>query len=149
MAAFEPKLTVQQRTEIFRRALKGERTCDLAKEFQVHESTITKIKYDKKRLNMAEKKLTARQQHCRLRIMMGAEKGVEKEHEILDREVPANTKEAISLMYLQHQAAVDMMNRGGLKAEDKDAGGVTVVFSGGGGFDPGMPTEMAGDDEAK
>lgn len=145
----EPKLTKEQRSEIFRRALNGERTCDLAKEFGVSAPTISGIKYDVKRLAAAEKKLAAKQTYNRLRIRMGASKGVEKEHEILDRAVPSEGKEAISLLYLQHQAAVDMMNRGGFKAEDKDSGGVTVVFANGSGFEPGMPTEMAGDGDTE
>lgn len=148
MPKFEPKLTNDQRGEIFRRALNGERTCDLAKEFDVCEQTICRIKYDPKRLATSEKKLEARQQFNRMRILMAASKGVEKEHEILDRTVP-DGKEGVSLLYLQHQVSVDVMNRSGLKAQDKDAGGVTVVFANGGGFEPGMPTEMAEDGEAE
>lgn len=144
--AFKPKLTGEQRAEVFRRALNGEKTCDLAREFNVSTNLISRIKYDPKRLKTAEKKMTARQLYTKLRVHMAADKGVEKEHEILDRPVP-DGKEGVSLLYLQHQAAVDAMNRSGLRENGKDSGGVTVVFANDTGFEPGMPTEMAESDE--
>lgn len=148
MANFEPKLTKEQKKEIFNRCLKGESNTALAKEFGIDKSMVTRIKYDKKLLDVADKKLTARQQFARLQIHACAEKGIEKEREILNRDVPEG-KEGTSLLYLQHQVSVDMMNRSGLKAQDKDTSGVTVVFSNGGGFEPGMPTEMSEEDEAE
>ena len=145
MAKFEPKLTKEQKEEIFDRCLKGESNTALAKEFGIDKSMVSKIKYDKRLLDAAEKKLTARQQFARLQIHACAEKGIDKEREILLRDVP-DGKEGTSLLYLQHQVAVDAMNRSGLKAQDKDSGGVTIMFSDGVGFNPGMPTEMAAED---
>ena len=139
VAAFEPKLTETMKARIFDEALKGAKTSALAKEYGVAERTISKIKYDPKRLERCEKTLTAHQRFARLRIHKGAMKGVEKEHEILDREVPEGEK-GTSLLYLQHQVATSFMDRDGLKAPDKSEQRMEVVFSGG-GLDVGMPEE--------
>ena len=139
MAAFEPKLTETMKARIFDEALKGAKTSALAKEYGVAERTISKIKYDPKRLERCEKTLTAHQRFARLRIHKGAMKGVEKEHEILDREVPEGEK-GTSLLYLQHQVATSFMDRDGLKAPDKSEQRMEVVFTGG-GLDVGMPEE--------
>ena len=141
MAAFEPKLTETMKARIFDEALKGAKTSALAKEYGVAERTISKIKYDPKRLERCEKTLTAHQRFARLRIHKGAMKGVEKEHEILDRDVPDGDK-GTSLLYLQHQVATSFMDRDGLKAPDKSEQRMEVVFSGG-DLDVGMPEEDA------
>ena len=141
MAAFEPKLTETMKARIFDEALKGAKTSALAKEYGVAERTISKIKYDPKRLERCEKTLTAHQRFARLRIHKGAMKGVEKEHEILDREVPEGEK-GTSLLYLQHQVATSFMDRDGLKAPDKSEQRMEVVFSGG-DLNVGMPEEDA------
>ena len=141
MAAFEPKLTETMKARIFDEALKGAKTSALAKEYGVAERTISKIKYDPKRLERCEKTLTAHQRFARLRIHKGAMKGVEKEHEILDRDVPEGEK-GTSLLYLQHQVATSFMDRDGLKAPDKSEQRMEVVFSGG-DLDVGMPEEDA------
>ena len=141
MAAFDPKLTETRKARIFDEALKGAKTCALAKEYGVGERTISKIKYDPKRLERCEKTLTAHQRFAKLRIHKGAMKGVEKEHEILDRDVPEGEK-GTSLLYLQHQVATSCMDRDGLKAPDKSEQRMEVVFSGG-DLDVGMPEEDA------
>ena len=139
VAAFEPKLTETMKARIFDEALKGAKTSALAKEYGVAERTISKIKYDPKRLERCEKTLTAHQRFAKLRIHKGAMKGVEKEHEILDRDVPEGEK-GTSLLYLQHQVATSFMDRDGLKAPDKSEQRMEVVFTGG-GLDVGMPEE--------
>ena len=141
VAAFEPKLTETMKARIFDEALKGAKTSALAKEYGVAERTISKIKYDPKRLEKCEKTLTAHQRFAKLRIHKGAMKGVEKEHEILDRDVPEGEK-GTSLLYLQHQVATSFMDRDGLKAPDKSEQRMEVVFSGG-DLDVGMPEEDA------
>ena len=141
VAAFEPKLTETMKARIFDEALKGAKTSALAKEYGVAERTISKIKYDPKRLERCEKTLTAHQRFAKLRIHKGAMKGVEKEHEILDREVPEGEK-GTSLLYLQHQVATSFMDRDGLKAPYKSEQRMEVVFSGG-DLDVGMPEEDA------
>ena len=141
MAAFEPKLTETMKARIFDEALKGAKTSALAKEYGVAERTISKIKYDPKRLERCEKTLTAHQRFAKLRIHKGAMKGVEKEHEILDRDVPEGEK-GTSLLYLQHQVATSFMDRDGLKAPDKSEQRMEVVFSDG-DLDVGMPEEDA------
>ena len=141
MAAFEPKLTETMKARIFDEALKGAKTSALAKKYGVAERTISKIKYDPKRLERCEKTLTAHQRFAKLRIHKGAMKGVEKEHEILDRDVPEGEK-GTSLLYLQHQVATSFMDRDGLKAPDKSEQRMEVVFSGG-DLDVGMPEEDA------
>ena len=141
MAAFEPKLTETMKARIFDEALKGAKTSALAKEYGVAERTISKIKYDPKRLERCEKTLTAHQRFARLRIHKGAMKGVQKEHEILERDVPEGDK-GTSLLYLQHQVATSFMDRDGLKAPDKSEQRMEVVLAGG-DLDVGMPEEDA------
>lgn len=135
----EQKLTKEQKKEIFERALNGERTCDLAREYGVAKNTISKIKYDETMLTNAEKLVDKHHRYIRLRIHKGAMKGVEKEHEILDREVPDGDK-GTSLLYLQHQVASGLMDRDGLKAKNDDSQKIEISFTGG-DFDVGMPEE--------
>ena len=142
---FEPKLTEKQRQEIFNKALDGAKTCDLAEEYNVCRQTIVDIKYDIKRIEKAEKQVDRRQRHAKLRIHKGAMKGVEKEHEILDREVPDGEK-GTSLLYLQHQVATSFMDRDGLKAPDKSEQKLEITF-GADGPDLGMPEESGAVDE--
>ena len=130
MALFEPKLTEQQKVAIFEKALNGARTCDLCKEYGVSDKTIQAVKYDPKRLAYAEARLDAHQRYARLRIHRGAMKGIEKEHEILDRDVPDGAK-GTSLLYLQHQVATSMMDRDGLKAPEKNESKIEIVFGDG------------------
>lgn len=136
---FQPKLTKEQRKEIFERTLNGERVCDLAREYGVAKSTISEIKYNDEMLKRAEKAVDKRQRFIRLRIHKGAMKGVEKEHEILDREVPDGEK-GTSLLYLQHQVASGLMDRDGLKAKSDDSQRIEISFTGG-DFDVGMPED--------
>lgn len=65
---FEPKLTASQKSDIFRRTLRGESTKALTAEYGVSESLVRKIKYDKRLLAKAEKAVDAHQRHARLRI---------------------------------------------------------------------------------
>lgn len=124
---FLPKLTSEQKEQIFQRARKGESSTVLAKEYGVTTRTISKIKYNKKRLQKELDTLDAHQMFAKLRIHDGAIKGVEKEHEILDREVPEGEK-GTSLLYLQHQVASSLMDRDGLKAVDKSESKAVIVF---------------------
>ena len=134
--AFTPKLSPEQKREIFKKTLAGESTKDLAAEYNVSEKTIRTIKYDPKRLAKAEAAIDAHQRFARLRIHSGAMKGIEKEHEILDREVPEGVK-GTSLLYLQHQVASSMMDRDGLKAVEKSESAVSISFDS--GIEIGMP----------
>ena len=147
MANFEQKLTEAMKAAIFEKAANGARSADLAKEYGVCERTICKIKYDPKRIGKYEKKMDAHQRFAKIRIHKGAMKGVEKEHEILDRDVPDGEK-GTSLLYLQHQVATSFMDRDGLKAPDKSEQRMEVVFSGG-DLDVGMPEEDAQEEGAQ
>ena len=137
--AFERKLSETQKAQIFEKAVKGARTKDLAEEYGVCSKTIAEIKYDPKRLTKYEKRLDAHQRFHRIRIHEGASKGIEKEHEILEREVPDGAK-GVSLLYLQHQVASSLMDRDGLKAPDKSEQKIELTFSDE-GFNVGMPDE--------
>lgn len=144
---FEPKLTEYQRAAIFDKCLRGAKTKDLATEYKVSETTIRVIKYDPKRLADAQKVAESHQAFAKIRIHKAAMKGIEKEHEILDREVPEGDK-GTSLLYLQHQVATSMMDRDGLKAPDKSEQKLEIMF-GTDGPDLGMPEESGavGEDE--
>lgn len=138
MPPFKKKLTEKQESEVFEKATNGVRTVDLMEEYGVSRSVIQRIKYNPKRLAKAEIALDAHQRFARIRIHKGAMKGVEKEHEILDREVPEGDK-GTSLLYLQHQVATGFMDRDGLKAPDKSEQKIDITFSD--GFDVGMPDD--------
>ena len=138
---FKPKLTGAQRAEIFRRTLNGEKCRDLAEEFGVSDQTIRTIKYDPKRLKKAEQAMTSHQLYAKLRIHQGAMKGLEKEHEILEREVPDGEK-GVGLLYLQHQVASGLMDRDGMKAAEKTEQRVEITFT-----DDDIPMGMPGDDD--
>lgn len=142
--SFERKLTELQKRDIFRRTLDGEKTSALAKEFNVSTTLIRRIKYDPKRLREAEKSIDAHQTHARLRIHSAAMKGIEKEHEILDREVPEGEK-GTGLLYLQHQVATSMMDRDGLTAVSKAENRVEISF-GGDDIPLGMPPKVDEED---
>lgn len=144
---FKSKLTEEQKATIFKKAMNGARTIDLAKEYHVSDDLIRRVKYDPVRIAAAEKMIDAHHRFLRLRIHYGAQKGVEKEHEILDREVPDGEK-GTSLLYLQHQVASQMMDRDGLKAPEKSEQKVEIVFSSD-GFEPGMPEESATSDDSE
>lgn len=137
---FEPKLTEKQRDEIFKRALKGETVRALAAEYGVSTTLIGRIKYDKKRLEKAEKLTDARMRFLRLRVQNAAMKGVEKEHEILDIEVTDGAKQ-VGLLNIQHQVAASVMDRAGLKAVAATENRLNITF-GGGDLDAGMPDEV-------
>lgn len=137
---FEAKLTEKQRDEIFKRAVDGETVRALAEEFGVSTSTVQRIKYDKKRLEKAEKVSDARMRFLRLRIQKAAMKGVEKEHEILDIEVEDGAKQ-VGLLNIQHQVAASMMDRAGLKAAATAENRLNITF-GGGDLEAGMPDEV-------
>ena len=136
---FKRKLTQKQKADIFNKAVRGARTVDLAKEYGVSKDLIEDIKYDPKRIQAAKEKLDAHQEFMRLRIHDGANKGIEKEHEILDRKVPAGAK-GVGLLYLQHQVATSFMDRDGLKAPDKLDQRFEFVFNNG-NDELGMPDE--------
>lgn len=139
MPPFKKKLTEKQESEVFEKATNGARTADLMEEYGVSRSVIQRIKYNPKRLAKAEISLDAHQRFARIRIHKGAMKGVEKEHEILDREVPEGDK-GTSLLYLQHQVATGFMDRDGLKAPDKSEQKLEIAFSDG-IVDVGMPDD--------
>lgn len=141
---FERKLTELQKRDIFRRTLEGEGTTALAKEFGVSRTLIQRIKYDPKRLKEAEASMNAHQTYAKLRIHAAAMKGVEKEHEILDREVPEGEK-GTSLLYLQHQVASSMMDRDGMKAAEKAENRLEISFAGG-DIPAGMPPQVGEED---
>lgn len=137
--AFERKLSEAQKAQIFQKLIKGARTKDICAEYNISHDLVSSIKYDPKRLAAYEKHLDAHQRFHRIRIHEGASKGIEKEHEILEREVPEGAK-GVSLLYLQHQVASSMMDRDGLKAPDKSEQKIELSFSDE-GFDVGMPDE--------
>lgn len=136
---FTPKLTACQEREMFKKLVKGASTKEMAQEYGVSENTVRRVKYSPKRLAEAEKSMDAHQRFLKLRIHEGAIKGVKKEHEILDREVPEGAK-GTSLLYLQHQVAHALMDRDGLKPKTVADSNINITF-GGQDVEVGMPPE--------
>ena len=136
---FKPKLTKCQEREMFYKLVRGASTKEMAEEYGVSENTVRRVKYSTERLTEAEKSLDAHQRFLKLRIHEGAIKGVKKEHEILDRDVPEGAK-GTSLLYLQHQVAHALMDRDGLKPKTVADSNINITF-GGQDVEVGMPPE--------
>ncbi|MDO5378766.1 MAG: hypothetical protein Q4G52_10575 [Clostridia bacterium] len=117
------RLTAAQKKEIFRRAVfDGECAEQLAEEYSVSREEIERVTHDKKRIADERDTLEAMRELAKLRVMASADRAVQKQLELMDRQVPEN------MLYINQKAAADIMNRAGIKQEKKDVGEVRVVF---------------------
>lgn len=117
------KLTAAQKKEIFRRAVfDGECAAQLAEEYGVSRREIERVTHDRKRIEGERDTLEAMRELAKLRVMVSADRAVQKQLELMDRQVPEN------MLYINQKAAADIMNRAGIKQEKRDVGKVRVVF---------------------
>lgn len=131
----EVKLTAAQKKEIFHRVVfDGECAAKMAEEYGVNQKEIYRITHDKKRIECERDTLEATRELARLRAIANADRAVQKQIELMNRQVPEN------MLYINQNAAVDIMNRAGIKREKGDAGELRVVF-GKGGLRVNMPDD--------
>lgn len=145
------KLTMAKKKEIFKRIHENkEPVADLAMEYGVAPKTIYAIRRDSRLVKAALEELQRAAEYADYKKALAAARvaelqtrAVEVQEEFLEmRNLPP------AQMYLRQNAAVDLLNRGGTKAAEKEDQTITLSFASGGGFTPGMPNAMAIDVEA-
>ena len=140
---FKPKLTEAQRREIFDEYVKLETASErwgfetrMAEKYSVHRCTIHKITHDPKRVKRYIEGLNHVHDIAMAKLLEAQTDAVCTQVGLMnDVTLPQN------LWYLRHNAAVDIMNRAGLKdktAEDQEIR-ITFGADGGTGLAAGMP----------
>lgn len=117
------RLNETQKKEIFCRAIfDGECAARLAEEYGVSLKVIYRITNDKRRIEEARGTMEAMRELAKLRVMAHADRAVQKQIELMEKQVPEN------LLYISQKAATDIMNRAGIQPEKTDASEVRVRF---------------------
>lgn len=146
-APFTTKLTPKQRDEIFEAYVSitdaRERrhfATNMAEVYGVSRDTIRKIMFDKKRMEKWLKGLNHAYDLASGQILASLEDAVRVQTDLIHNEnLPPN------MLGLKQNAAVDLMNRAGLKKKDETNSTMTIKFESA-GFSVGMPA--ASDDDA-
>ena len=142
-----PKLTKEQKDEIFETYVSIRKPKErfgfetrMAEKYGVHRCTINRITHDQKRI---EKWL----------------RGLNHAHDLAMGQILANLGDAVgvqvdlihndalpvNMLGLKQNAAVDLMNRAGLKKKDEEANTMTIKFEAT-GFEVNMPPAAEGDE---
>ena len=137
---FKPKLTPEQRSEIFEGYVQlgtaRERTryeAQMAEKYGVHRETIRRVTHDKKRMEKWLKGLNHAFDLASGQILANLTAAVGVQTDLINRnDLPVN------MLGLKQNAAVDLMNRAGLKKKDNDANTMVIKFESN-GFEVGMP----------
>lgn len=110
----------------------------IAKEFGITPQTVSKHINKESILEEFDKRRRAHTIRAKIRLAAATERAVEVQAAYLDMELPIN------LEYLRQNAARDILDRAGIKAEAGEMNNtIEVVFKD--PIHPGMPTEMAED----
>lgn len=149
MAKFQPKLTPEQREDIFVEYVNLRTAAERygfetrkSEEYGVHRSTIHRITHDEKRIKKWLDKANHLHDISMLRLLEQQTDAVNTQVELMnDRTLPQN------LWYLRQNAAVDIMNRSGLKQREAEESEIRIVFGEGGGLAAGMPASDDNDFE--
>lgn len=145
---FKPKLTPEQRDEIFEGYIRLE-TCGerwgyetrMAEKYGIHRKTVHRITHDEKRIKKYLDKANHIHNITLLRLIEHQTDAVNTRIELMnDKSLPQN------LWYLRQNAAVDVMNRAGLKDKEAEESEIRIVFGEGSGMAAGMP---ASDDDCE
>ena len=129
---FETKLTAAQKNEIFDRAIfDGESDASLAAAYGVSRKTIWRVTHDKKRIERKKSTLETMRDLAQMRIDAKAERAAAKQIELMEKDVPEN------MLYINQNAAVDILNRAGVKRKDEESTDINVTLTG--GFESAMP----------
>ena len=151
MGDFKPKLTAAQRNEIFDAYVKLETAKErwgfetrMAEQYGVHRCTIHRITHDEKRVKKYLDGLGHVRDIAMARLMEAQTDAVNTQVSLMNNEnLPQN------LWYLRQNAAVDIMNRTGLKEKTAEDPEIRITFGAaeGTGLAAGMPPPDDGDDE--
>lgn len=137
---FLPKLTPTQRDAIFNGYVelqspkeRSRYTAKMAEEYGVAVSTIARITHDKKRMERWLKGLNHAFDLASGQILANLGAAVKVQTDLIhDENLPVN------MLGLKQNAAVDLMNRAGLKKKDDETSTLVIKFEAA-GFDVGMP----------
>ena len=149
MGKYVSKLTEAQKRAIFDEYVSIEKRSEQwgfetrkAEEFGVHRSTIHRITHDPKRVKTYLDNLG----HVR-DMAMG--KILEKQLDAVKTQVDLMTNENLpqNLWYLRQNAAVDLMNRAGLKDKTSDDPEIRITFGAAEGGSTGLPAGMPPSDD--
>lgn len=143
-----PKLTAAQKEDIFQAYVQLKTNSErwgfesrMAEQYGVHRSTIHKITHDEKRMAKWLKGLNHAFDLASGQILANLGDAVKVQVDLIhDETLPPN------MLGLKQNAAVDLMNRAGLKKKDEDANTMTIRFAAE-GFSVGMPPASDGDTE--
>ena len=143
MGDFKPKLTPAQRNEIFEKYVQLETASErwgfetrMAEEYGVHRCTIHRITHDPKRVKKYLDGLNHVRDIAMARLMEAQTDAVQTQVSLMnDLTLPQN------LWYLRQNAAVDIMNRVGLKDKSSEDPEIRITFGteSGTGLPAGMP----------
>lgn len=145
--AFTPKLTNTERAEIFEGYValttQKERFAyeeAMAAEYGVCRATIHRITHDPKRMEKWLKGLNHAYDLASGQILANLGAAIKVQTDLL-----ANDNLPPNMLGLKQNAAVDLMNRAGLKKKDDEANTLVIKFESG-GFDVGMPPPAEGEE---
>ena len=93
--------------------------------------TIWRVTHDKKRIARKKSTLETMRELAQMRIDAQAERAARKQIELMDRELPD------SMIYINQNAATEILNRAGVKRKDEESGEINVKITG--GFATKMP----------
>ena len=151
MGDFKPKLTAAQRNEIFEEYVKLETASQrwgfetrMAEKYGVHRCTIHRITHDQKRVKKYLDSLNHVRDIAMARLMEAQTDAVNTQVSLMNNEnLPQN------LWYLRQNAAVDIMNRAGLKEKATEDTEIRITFGAesGTGLAAGMPPPDDGEEE--
>lgn len=151
MGDFKPKLTPAQRNEIFDAYVQIETASErwgfetrMAEKYGVHRCTIHRITHDPKRVKKYLDGLNHVRDIAMARMMEAQTDAVNTQIGLMnDKSLPQN------LWYLRQNAAVDIMNRTGLKDKSSEDPEIRITFGAenGTGLAAGMPPSDDDEDE--
>ena len=149
MGKFKSKLTEAQKRAIFNEYTLIEKRSEQwgfetrkAEELGVHRSTIHRITHDPKRVKTYLDNLGHVRDMAMGKILESQLEAVQTQVGLMnDSSLPQN------LWYLRQNAAVDLMNRAGLKDKTNDDPEIRITFGAEGGGSTGLPAGMPPSDD--
>ena len=137
----EKKLTEEQEQEMMVLYYdEGVKQVEIAKMYGVSQTVVSRTLNKPEALAWMLKQTSSKRLRAQILINTQLEAAVGKQVELMNRELPEG------LLYLQQNAARDLLDRGGVRVKDEEKQEITVNFAGSPGFDVGMP-DHSGDDD--
>lgn len=137
----EKKLTEEQEQEMMVLYYdEGVKQVEIAKIYGVSQTVVSRTLNKPEALAWMLKQTSSKRLRAQILINNQLEAAVGKQVELMNKELPEG------LLYLQQNAARDLLDRGGVRVKDEEKQEITVNFAGSQGFDVGMP-DHSGDDD--